>query len=76
MRREEDFQRSKDPIVGQVPLINVFANADSFKIQEFPDDQICLDRSTPYTLDGRGAIYISERYHFNPSLLIISTENK
>jgi hypothetical protein len=62
MRREEDFQRSKNTLAGQVPLINVYKQQETFKCAAFPEDRLCLSSASPYCIIDEGIIGAYERY--------------
>jgi hypothetical protein len=62
MRREEDFQRSKKLLAGQIPLINVYKQQDTFKFVEFPEDRLCLNKRPPCCIYDNGMILAEERF--------------
>lgn len=62
MRREEDFQRSKNILAGQIPLINV--HKDFFSITSFPQERICLNKESPFTIAVDGTVLTTEKKSF------------
>ena len=70
MRREEDFQRSKEKLAGQIPLINIYKQIDNFILSDFPEERLCLNSASPISIYEGGNAVPQYRYIFHHQQLI------